>query len=270
MHQLPLKNKNGSAVLIAMIAIALVSVVTYAGLQIGERLRSSSSQASSKYESVRIGGYISSLLSNPDICLGSASGAFSGIRVRGTHSINTAVGLAQDLELGTNLASLPTTPGHVHALKGGSTPTEFSVKVHKFYLVPTMSGQADVFLQVLRSSGQTLAPQKLGVLYYTTPGPLGVQPITACQIKMQTQQACLQMGCAWSGPPATPACVCNRPALDCTSLGPTAYVQGYTLVGGAVTPLCKYADYNCPAGQFLKGFDSSGALICTSVTSVGP
>jgi hypothetical protein len=266
-----LKDDQGSALLLAIAAAGVLGVIVMAGMSISKQVTDQTKRLQPKLNTARLTSYVSTLMSDPKICAGVPGTPFTGIDffdsggTVATKAQFDPTRLNQKIQVGSNLTA--------GVLKPGLTVDDFGVKINNIYLGQVLGAGANYTANVYLSAsdptnGTTLSSEMLGTLHMGFTG--GV--LTSCSMKLQAQDVCDSMGCAWNAA-GSPKCTCNFHNLSCNSPPagdpPYGYVQGYTNTNGTIQKICRSADFTCPGGQFLQGFDAQGGMRCVTAVVSG-
>lgn len=249
-----LKSQSGSALILALMATALLGLMASATLTVASIL---ATEAQRKAQTETISNFsqmLQTISSNPTACKGTGTGNGNGggpQTLSGLRFFNNANGTgnrsqtcnAQCLTRGQGVngklyVSLDTNLGE--AKNGATFPADVNVNVTELYLRnvnitgSTATGELMATLAT-QTPALSFAPRIIGVVNLSFDANWALD---SCTSSPSPQMLCEQMKCVYNA---------NAPA-------------------GAQRCTCGFPEANCPAGQYISGFDrSTGTAICTPV-----
>ena len=279
-----LRESNGSAILLALIALAIAGIAITTLSSVNSAMIITSRRENQKAQIERLNLMIESVAANPETCAGSGTSALSGFtfvnptsRAVGKDQFALLAGgpTSQEVRLPINLIR----SGNVQIIKGvdaadanPSTLEELgSLTVNKFYIqnpriIDPKSYKVELLTEV-SIDDTSFAARRLGDLLLTFQSG----SLSACILELTPQTMCEAMGCKYILNAPSQKCACGFPEMTCpqTPGQPMNYIAGVDSSSNPPQPICRSMKLSCLTkkgpGFVFSGIDQNGEPICEAV-----
>lgn len=275
-----LNSQNGSAIILALTAVALLGLMAGAAMTVSGLL---ANEAQKKVQQAAVSQFASILetaVTNQAICSGTGAPVPPPMRLAGLKftSTNSKVCDHTCINSGANTGKINVSveiniqndQNNRIAVAGRSFPSA-GVKVDQLYLTnvthtPDYATAFGTLMASLSTTGPVaaFAPREIGqvTMNFASANIVGTTMLS-CNAAPSAQMLCREMQCVYDAT-AVQKCSCGYPDMSC----PTGqYISGFD--PQTQRPVCKSASLDCSVtkgpGYFFAGVDDSGQPICLAV-----
>ncbi len=278
--------EKGSAVVIALIAVALAGLMIFATTTVTNQMITEATREQQKDAIDKFNLFVEAIATNPDTCAGIASSPMTGFTF--VNPTSHAVGkdqyvlgsptiTMQEVRLPSNI---DVAGGGTRVIKGAdandATKAVFDnfnrLTVDRFFIqnarqLDPNTYQVDLLYRA--SVGPTqFAPRNLGQLTLS----FSAGSLSACVLQQSAQAMCEDMGCKFNITAPGQKCSCGFAEMSCpqTPGQPMNYIAGINTSTNPPTPICRSFKVSCltkmgQPGYALTGINASGDPVCEAV-----